>query len=275
VTQPAVNQASPSAAASNVRDLVQVLLSNLRSAFDWAWLDVVCQYRRSRIGPFWEAINVAVLVGGLSVVTTGIFGGSIADKIGYIGLGLIVWSAISSLVMEGCSTFVRHSGQIHMTNIALDLYVGRTVFKTLITFSHQLALYLVGVALGFVAFGWASLLALPGLVLLLLNGYWIATGMGLLCARFRDLEPIIRNLLQLLFLVTPIFWHHDQLSGRYRFFLVDYNPLYHFIALIRMPLLGDIPPAQSYLVAVATTIAGYIFAYVVYRRMRRQLAFFV
>jgi ABC-type polysaccharide/polyol phosphate export permease len=274
VTQ-VVGRPASRTAPSLLRDLARDALVNLRSSFDWAWLDMVCQYRRSRIGPFWETINVAVLVAGLSVVTAGIFGGSIVDKVGYIGLGMIVWSAISSLVMEGCSTFVRNAGHIQATNISIDLYIGRTVFKTFITFGHQLLLYAVGLVLGFVSLRWTSLLALPGLFLIFINGYWIVVVLGFLCARFRDLEPIIRNLLQLAFLVTPIFWSHEQLSARFRYFLVDYNPLYHFIALVRAPLLGEVPQLQSYLIAIALTVFGYIAAYIVYRRMRRRLAFFV
>ena len=34
------------------------------------------------------------------------------DLIGYIGLGLIIWSAIAGLVVDGCGTFVRNVGHI-------------------------------------------------------------------------------------------------------------------------------------------------------------------
>ena len=215
------------------------------------------------------------MVGGLSLVTTGLFGGAIQDRIGYIGLGIIVWSAISAIVMEGCSVFVRNGGYIQSTNISIDLYVGRTVFKVLIIFSHQLVLYAIGILFGFVALGWNCLLAVPGLVLLLINAYWIVTTLGFLCARYRDLEPIIRNLLQLAFLVTPVFWDAKIMTGHQRLFLIEYNPLYHFIALVRMPLLDEIPQIRSYIVVLTVTVFGYMIAYVVYRQMRRNLALFV
>src|SRR5262245_14063610 len=64
-------------------------LKNLRTCLQWAWLDIVCHYRRSRIGPLWETINILVMVLGLSVVSSAIFGGGdVADLIGYIGLGI-------------------------------------------------------------------------------------------------------------------------------------------------------------------------------------------
>src|SRR5215831_17408721 len=76
-------------------------VANLRKSLQWAWLDTVCQYRRSRIGPLWETINVVVMLAGLTLVSSSIFGSSIKDIIGYVGIGIIVWSAISALISEG------------------------------------------------------------------------------------------------------------------------------------------------------------------------------
>ena len=86
------------------------ILLNLWKSLNWAWLDTVCQYRRSRIGPLWETINVLVMLLGLSLVSSSIFGNSMVDIIGYIGLGIIIWTAVSSLLIEGSGAFVRNAG---------------------------------------------------------------------------------------------------------------------------------------------------------------------
>src|SRR5690242_14023129 len=138
-----VNEAAAFPASEMMRARMRLFertLVNVRTSFDWAWLDTVCQYRRSKIGPLWETINVAVVVVGLAVVYSGIFGGDTVHLIGYIGLGLIIWSAISSFVTEGCTTFVRNAPLILTSNISIDQYVGRTLFKTLITFGHHLVI---------------------------------------------------------------------------------------------------------------------------------------
>ena len=98
--------------------------------------------------------------------------------------------------------------------------------------------------------------------------------LAFVCARFRDVELIVRNLLQLAFLVTPVFWDYQQIvSGRQ--YLIDYNVLFHFVDIIRAPLLGHLPRVDSYIIVLGVTVAGYAVAYLVHRRMRRQLAFFV
>ncbi len=254
--------------------LLRRSLVNLRTSLTWAWLDVVCQYRRSKVGPLWETINVAVLIVGLTVVSSGLFGGDIQQFIGYIGLGIIIWSVISTTVLEGCGTFVRNAGLILSSNISVDLYVGRTVFKTFITFGHHIALYLIGVLLGFVPLTWTGLLVIPGLALVFINSIWVVTVLALVCARFRDVELIVRNLLQLAFLVTPVFWNYQQIAANRRF-IVDYNVLFHFIQVVRLPLLGEVPTARTYLIVAATTVVGYAIAGLAYRGMRRKLAFFV
>ena len=270
--------AIPSIDAKTVRNdntpPLRKLMVNLRKSAQWAWLDTVCQYRRSRIGPLWETINVVVMLTGLTLVSSAIFGSSLKDIIGYVGVGIIVWSAISALISEGSGCFVRNAGYLTSSTLSVDLYAGRSVFKIMITFAHHMVLYVIGVMLFLVPIGWTSLLAIPGIVLLFINGFWIVTVLGLICARFRDIELIIRNLLQLAFFVTPVFWNYKAIASN-RQFLIDYNVLFYFIEIVRTPLLGEIPPLSHYLTVIGITVGGYILAYFVHRRMRPQLAFFV
>lgn len=249
-------------------------LRNLRKALAWAWLDTLCQYRRSKLGPIWETINVLVIMLGITVVSSAIFTRSMADLVGYVGLGIITWTAIIALVSEGSTTFVRNREHILASGLSIDLYVGRTIFKTLITFGHHGLLYFIGVALGIVTLKWVSLLAIPGILLLFANGFWLVLLLALLCARFRDLELIIRNLLQLAFFVTPVFWDY-RLVPKDRSFIFDYNVLFDFIEIVRAPLLGEVPATSHYLVALAVTVGGFLLAFTTYRRMRPRLAFFV
>jgi ABC-type polysaccharide/polyol phosphate export permease len=247
---------------------------NLRKGLTWAWLDTVCQYRRSKIGPLWETINVLVMTLGIAVVSSAVIGGTMTDLIGYIGLGIIVWSAITALIGEGTSAFVRNREYILSSNLSIDFYVARMSFRVLITFCHHLLLYFVGVALGLISLHWVALLAVPGVLLLFVNGFWVITLLALVCARYRDVELIVRNLLQLAFFVTPIFWDYRHVLTD-RKYIIDYNVLFYFVEIVRGPLLGEVPPAQHYVIVLAVTVVGYLMAFLAYRRMRRNLAFFV
>jgi ABC-type polysaccharide/polyol phosphate export permease len=247
---------------------------NLRKGLTWAWLDTVCQYRRSKIGPLWETINVLVMTLGIAVVSSAVIGGAVWELIGYIGLGIIVWTAITAQIGEGASTFLHNREYILSSNLSIDLYAARMIFRIFITFCHHIVLYFVGIAIGLISLHWSALLALPGILLLFVNGFWVIILLALVCARFRDVELIVRNLLQLAFFVTPVFWDYRHIVSD-RKYIIDYNVLFYFLEIVRAPLLGEVPPLQTYVIVLAVTVVGYGLAFLAYRGMRRNLAFFV
>jgi homopolymeric O-antigen transport system permease protein len=247
---------------------------NLRKGFTWAWLDTVCQYRRSKIGPLWETINVLVMTLGIAVVSSAVIGGAVSQLIGYIGLGIIVWTAITAQIGEGASTFLHNREYILSSNLSIDLYAARMIFRIFITFCHHIVLYFVGIAIGLISLHWSALLALPGILLLFVNGFWVIVLLALVCARFRDVELIVRNLLQLAFFVTLVFWDYRHIVSD-RKYIIDYNVLFYFLEIVRAPLLGEVPPLQTYVIVLAVTVVGYALALLAYRGMLRNLAFFV
>ncbi len=254
---------------------IVTVYKNLQKSFRWARLDIVCRYRRSSIGPWWETINILVMILGITMVSSAILGGGgMRGHMPYIGLGIMIWSSISTIINEGTAVFTKHASQIRTTSIPIDIYAGRTIFGILITFGHHAVLYFVGIVFLPIDVTWTALLALPGLLLLYLNAFWIVPTVGFICARFRDMALIIRNLVQLAFFMTPIFWNPDNIDVD-RKFIVDWNILFYFIQIVRDPLLGKIPPASTYAVVIGAAIFGYCLLYLVHRRMRRYLALYV
>jgi ABC-type polysaccharide/polyol phosphate export permease len=117
-------------------------------------------------------------------------------------------------------------------------------------------------------------MALPGLLILCVNGLWIALVLAILCARFRDIQQIIATLLQVAMFVTPIFWSPSQLSGRARV-LVDYNILYHFVEIVRDPLMGTAPSLWSWGMVICATVLGWMLAFYLLARFRRRIAYWL
>jgi ABC-2 type transport system permease protein/lipopolysaccharide transport system permease protein len=81
------------------------------------------------------------------------------------------------------------------------------------------------------------LLAIPGAATILMFGYFTTLVFGPICARFRDIPLVVQSLMQVIFFMTPIFWMPSAVSHRPMF--IQGNPFYHFIQLIRAPLLGE------------------------------------
>ncbi len=144
---------------------------------------------------------------------------------------------MSSLLSEGCSTFVTAETFLKQAACSKTLFASRVVFRNLLMFLHN-AVVVFCVLLWFDRFQaihWgALLLALP---LTFIAGWLVVAIIGVLATRFRDIPMIITSLLQILFFVTPVMWRPEQLTERAQI-IVDYNPFAVFLELMRAPLLG-------------------------------------
>ena len=97
--------------------------------------------------------------------------------------------------------------------------------------------------------------------------------LGLICARFRDIPQIVGSLMQVALFLTPVMWKAEML-GR-NIYAAKINPIFHFLEIVRQPLLGGSVPALSWLVVIAITCCGYIAALAVFARFRARIAYWV
>src|SRR5690606_23334383 len=114
------------------------------------------------------------------------------------------------------------------------------------------------------------LFAVPTLLLIYLNAFWIGVSFALVGARFPDLGQVLANVSIFMFLLTPIIWMADSVPpGSLRAKLMVLNPLFHFVELFRAPILGVPLPSSSLLVVGGMTVTGLALATVLYRRYAR------
>ena len=155
-----------------------------------------------------------------------------------------------------------------------SIFIYQLVCRNVIVFFHNLVILLIINLIYVPAPSWNMLWAPVGLVLLGLNGLWICLLTATLCARFRDVQPLIMSFLQIIMFVTPIFWKPEML-GKSRAVFVDANIVYHMIAIIRDPFLGQRPAALSLAVSSACAILGMTMALIFYGRFRRRMPFWL
>lgn len=233
------------------------------------WQDVTLRYRRSVIGPFWLTASMGIMVGAMGLIYGELFNVDKATYLPFLTVGLLVWGLISSSISEGCQSFIEAHWLILQTNVPLSIFPLRVVWRNLVVFMHNLIIYVLVVLIFGVKPSWMLLLAIPGLLLILANGFWCAILLGMMSARFRDLPQIVASMLQIAFLATPIFWHANLITTK---FLVTANPFYHFIELVRAPLLGEAPAPLSWAVAGVMTVVGSSGTFLFFRRFRRRIS---
>lgn len=237
------------------------------------WTDILQRYRRSALGPFWLTISMGVTVGALGFLYASLFKLTLADYLPFLALGFIFWQFISGLLLDGCSVFIGAEGTIKQAKSPYSIHIYRVVCRNLIILAHNLVIY-VAVALWFrVPVGWDVLFSLLGVGLVALNGVWAALILGMLCARYRDVLPIINSVIQLAFFVTPIIWKPELLADRAMFLTA--NPFYHFMEILRAPLLGEAISPLSWAVVGAITLGGWIAAFIAFTLAERRISYWL
>lgn len=248
-------------------------LGNYRFWWRFGLLDIRLRYRRTLLGPFWVTLSFGVSAVALSLVYSLLFKVSRGSYFAYLIVGLAVWSMMATLITEGCTTFVRYSQLIQQHPLPILVHPLRSVVSTFLVFAHNLIVVVIALAVAGVGVGWPTLFALPAIALMLVNGVWVALLLGMLCARFRDLPQLVTVLVNIAFLVTPIFWYRDMLAGRPQF--VDFNPLYAFLEVVRSPLLGQLPPLAALHIVLLATVGGWVVTFLVAVRLQPKLPYWL
>lgn len=256
---------------------VNDLTESLRAWRLWSllgWLEIRQRYSRSKLGPLWLTISMGVMVATLGIVYGALFGQKLADYLPTIAIGLVVWSLLSSIVGDGSQAYMASAQYIRQVRTPRLIYVLQVVWRNFVIFGHNFAIVVV-VLLIFGVKSWLALpLAIPGLLLLLLNAMWVGALAGIVSARFRDLPQIISALLQVAFYVTPILFSGQMLRGAHHW-IVAFNPLAYWIDAVRQPLLGVVPSALTWMICLGTALPGWALMLICTGRYHKRIPYWV
>lgn len=262
------------------------------------WQDIKQRYRRSVIGPLWITLSMAVTAAGLGLLYSQLFNSPIGTFLPYLTVGFIVWNFIVGCLTEGAETFISNEGLIKHLPAPLTVYALRTVWRLTLMFAHNMLVYALVVIIFFgdlsgpytiteggtlqPGLSLSALLAIPAFVLIALNGAWVILLFGIISTRYRDIPQVIGALTQLLFFMTPIVWSTDILTkrfgedfGSWQVLLAELNPLYHFIQILRAPMLGNTQSWHHWAVVGGVTVVGWALAFVAMRNYRARVSYWV
>ena len=244
------------------------------------WQDIKQRYRRSTLGPLWITIATGVMALALGLLYSVLFGLTLAEFLPHVTVGLIMWGFISGCIKEGSEVFIANEGLIKQLPSALSVHVYRLVWKQLLFLLHNLVIWVVLMVVFPRHLGWEVLLAIPALALLVINGVWVSMFFGIVATRFRDLAPLLDSMVQLLFYMTPIVWTVNTIKDRggqaaERARIAELNPLFHYLEIIRAPMIGEPVAAYHWWIVLGCTAAGMILALLVMRSYRARVAYWV
>ncbi|MFG1785535.1 ABC transporter permease [Rhodococcus oryzae] len=246
------------------------------------WQDIKQRYRRSVIGPFWITIATGVQATAIGILYAALLDMPLNEFLPYVTVGLIVWNLINASIIEGSEVFIANEGLIKQLPSALSVHIYRLVWRQLLFFAHNLVIYVIMV----VAFAvwrdlsWASLAAIPAVALLVLNAVWVSIVFGIFATRYRDIAPILSSMTLLLFVLTPIMWTTQSLVAQggavaERARIAELNPLYHYLEIVRAPMIGQPQALYHWYIVLGITVAGWALALVALRKYRARVPYWV
>jgi len=242
--------------------------------------DIKQRYRRSILGPFWITIATGVMALALGLLYSMLFQLPLADFLPHVTVGLIMWNFISGAIREGSTIFIDNEGLIKQLPAPLSVHVYRLVWRQTLFLGHNLIIWLLLIVIFPRSLGWEFFLVIPGMLLLVVNGVWVAMFFGMVATRFRDVAPLLEALTQLLFYVTPIVWTTKTLTDQGgavadRARLAEINPLYHYLEIVRSPLIGEPIEAYHWWIVLAFTAVGLLVAMLAMRQWRFRVSYWV
>lgn len=255
-----------------IKDFILAITLFRRFFIFTAWSDIRMQYRRSTLGPWWITASMAVSVGVLSIVYSRLMHESLGPYVVYVGCGSAIWYLISTSISAGASVFNSESDYITQINIPISVYVLKLLTKNLITFGHSF-IVCVAIILMFAPINWHTLLFIPGMLLLLMNLYWVILLIGMLGSRYRDIPPIINSVIQLLFLASPIAWNANKLGAHSKIVLL--NPITYAMDIVREPLMGHSPMLLSWIVGIVCFVIGTTISFLLLNKYRTRIPYWV
>lgn len=273
-----IHQRRPSSIAGNIGFALDDILSTfhqLRLVTVFGWQDIRQRYRRSVLGPFWITVSMAVMIAALGIVFGAVLKSPMESYLPFLTIGLIMWTFMSTVVTEGCTAFTSVEGMIRQMPIPFFVYVLRMYWRNTIILGHNLLIYpFVCLILG-KSISLTALWAIPGFAVVSLNLLWIAVCCAVFCTRFRDVTQIIGSLVQVAFYISPIIWMPAALPARAANMILEPNPIYHMLAVIRDPILGVTPVMLNWTVTIGMACVGWLFALWLLGRARHRIAYWL
>lgn len=218
---------------------------------------------------------MAVQIAAMGVVFGIIFKTPLYEYLPFLASGIILFSLISSSVIDGCMTFINSESMVKQLDLNFFVYVFRIVLRNLLNLAHNIVVIPLVFLIMWHPIGWQILLFIPGILIVLANLSWMTVILGMVSARFRDVPQTVQAIMTIVYFITPVMWQPEAVGAENAHWLLGLNPFYHLLQLLRLPFLSALPTAENWILASTSALVGWLIALVALRKFGKQIAYWV
>lgn len=209
--------------------------------------DFKIKYKRSVLGVFWSFLNPLLTMLVQYIVFSTMFRSEINNYAVYLLVGIVCYSffnEVTTMSLQSISGNANLIKKVYMPKYILPL--ARTLSSSVNLLISVIPLLLISVITG-VVFHKSIFLTIFFLVCLIVFALGVGMLLSALNVFFRDVQFLWSVVCMMWMYATPIFYSPSIIPEKFGFIL-DLNPLYHFIKNIRMCIIDGISPGpKSYL----------------------------
>lgn len=220
--------------------------------FYLGWSDIQLRYKGSVLGPLWITLSMSVFILAFGLIYGHLFHQPLNTYIPFLTCGVLVWTFISTTLIESCDMFFHSRSFICQIKLPYLIHIYRLIWRNIIVFLHNSIVYFFVAYYFSVPLHLSNLLFIPAFLLIAFNLACLGTFLAIVATRFRDIPPVISSVIQIVFFVSPITWMPTMLGSHS--YVIAFNPVYYFIDIVRAPLLGQLPAPNSWMVCLLLTL---------------------
>lgn len=227
----------------------------------------------SRLGRVWPTIGLALRVIFIGSVFGLILDSSRGDYLPWLATGWASWFMISSFVNRGGMAFDSSRRIMLATPMIHESYVIRVATKEVMVFLQNLVVVFGVILVYRVPVTFAFLLIVPGLFISVVFLTGLGMILGPLVSKHKDVGQLVSSIMSVMFFVLPIVWRPESIKGEAAGFITGLNPLYHYLQIVRLPLLSEVPTTINYSVAVLGAFVALSLGALVMNKVRDKLVY--
>lgn len=236
------------------------------------------KYRKTYLGPWWMTVSSLLTLASMSLLRSATNSSvSFTESLGYVGIGLILFSLLSNPMTLGLTVFFNESSYATFST-PLSSAVFREVANSFINFGHECVaiLFLLIVFHNQINFSLFTVIFI--IAAILIANFGMTLWLGCLSCRYRDIPPIALMIVRIQMFISPIFWSIGELPESSPLAqIADWNPFSYFIMLMRDSFLETSETSQirfeSVTVITAYALLNLIFGLSAFSYSRKRLVY--
>jgi len=231
---------------------------------------IVLSYRRTYLGTIWLMVGITMIVVAKSFLFSGILNVPSERIIPNLAIGMLVWRLLAGVIKGSCNAITSHKANFEQGYFPLFTPVLSTIVYHSFSFVHAL-LPMIVISFYFSAPNFLNIwLVIPGLILIFFAAIPVGYILSVICTRHRDLANLIHAVMGVLFFLTPVIWVPEMATG-FREWVLFLNPFYHFMELVRDPLVNQPIELLNWIVSLAIGLAAWCISYILFNFYGRRV----